>query len=296
MHSRKYSGRRALLVGSVVALGLSSACSAAETDTDTEPPLAEESQAVQVRPATPNSQWRWTSGDKAVDMTSYSNSVCFLMGVDGSYESTGDRIEIVKNTNTGKWLLRGTTGTGVPAGRAACAEGVAISKPPSPDANGMASFNSGVSVLPTDLGPATNRTCLLTAIWGNYGGDDDQVRTQIGSNGRWQLAGQSAAGAATCVARAPEYPVDLSMQPQALGEGYGIGAMNDAATNTPYFCGLTRVKGWLRYFGFLALQQYSDGGTRVGWLLRVEYPRRPGYPGFPDGPRLPLVGSSKCFQ
>jgi hypothetical protein len=306
MYQSKCFRSRNVLFGAICASAVSAACSAYDPEAE----LGEVTEEVTVVASNSPSGFSayTTSGVASRNMTATSNSTCFLTGAYSRFEHWGDRVEIVKNNLVSPevWQLRKFSSKGAPGGQAYCASGVTPFWPSgssgpqgvSPDMHGRISWDATINNAPIDLGTATSRTCFLTAVWGNYKATGEEVRTQI-VGGRWQIMGNSAAGAATCVQRNSSFPKDLpasgglrwfSDPPHTSGP---LNPVPGAGTNAPWLCALTRVSGTLRVDGGVFVRQFQTLNTppKLSWELESRPSTLFSFPLV----TAPVSGSGRCI-
>ena len=206
--------------------------------------------------------WTWpNNGAALVQLISGSNTACFINAMWGSFQSAGDRLDVFKSGNT--WFIGGAHGSGTPSGDAYCMSGVTVSSEFSWSGGG-----------PVSLGSATNQTCYLNRVQGNFANSDAAIRLQIVNN-EWQLSGTSGlSAAARCVNRPPmpESSINSVTSPGANLQGAApLQLAVNTSTTGEYFCALTSVRGHFRNNGWVGtlVQESSDGSPPPRWTWRM---------------------------
>jgi len=222
----------------------------------------------------------WGSGSPAKAMVPSQGNTCFLTALYGTFRSAGDAVQIGNQTVNGvpTWVLYGGGGSGTPAASAFCFMGV-----PAVFAGHWSQGQAAV-----DLGSATNRTCFLTGIQGNFNTlfSTGGVRVRV-SGGRWLLDGvpfgaSAYQASATCVDRASN--ADIVRTSTGTTE-LTLNSFEDG----PYGCALTSVSGVLA--GGALVQTIVNrpiGAWR--WLLGESQASV-----FLYG-RMPLTASARCIR
>jgi hypothetical protein len=175
--------------------------------------------------------FQWGSATGPVVMTTKASTTCFLSRVAGTFTSESHRVEIGTTFIQGipYWVLSGTAGAaGERTANAFCANVPVI-----PGTEKSSQMGESVDLTT----PTTDRTCALTAVWGNLG-DVSATAEEIGTiafNGKWLLTGFSAGGSAKCVQRAFFSPIHLGTS----GAGTSVPFPNSTnnAANGPKMCG-----------------------------------------------------------
>jgi hypothetical protein len=132
-------------------------------------------------------------------------------------------------------------------------------------------------------GSTINRTCFLTAVWGNLSGSGKEVRTRI-ENGDWVFDGTADGGRARCIQRSSFSPIDV-----VPGENVGFPNTSQSSPTGPKMCALTRVSGLFRGGSMLvSMHHNNDLAVPYNWWITAF--RNP----FPwtSHPR----GSGRCIQ
>ncbi len=182
----------------------------------------------------PQNGFQWFNGNGDVSMTPAATSTCFLTSVGGRFSQLNDRIEIV-NVG-GIWKLRGSAPSGLLQGRAFCVTGVVPLVLPS----GAFEETWQNDPSPKNLGSVFDRSCFLTAVFGDLAANGEEIRTRELGTG-WVLDGHSAAGKARCIPKLEFSPISVS-----FGGGSEIPGTDQGFTNGPTMCALTRASGRFR--------------------------------------------------
>lgn len=200
--------------------------------------------------------WAWPSSPTL--MTPIATSVCFLTDVRGLYRSSSDSLKIGIDSTTWQWTLKGTRGSGNPAGGARC---VTVSS----ESQWSGSFSWSAGQAAVDMGSSTNRACFLTEINGTWDQSTDKVRARIASSGRWLLDGttNSGGGSARCISS-----VFVSEEFAQVEGANDVVMLRNTRNDGPSACFITNLSGTM--MGFDIFGQIV-GGANARAFPHVEF-------------------------
>jgi hypothetical protein len=245
---------------------LSTGC--AGEDPGASEPVAQTTEAVTFSPAPGDfGGTRWTfsaNGGTNINLGSTTNRFCFISGVLGTFQSYGDFVQVAKIGSS--WLLSGTRGSGNPGAEVFCVTSAVQHGETKYWEPGLADQN---------MGTATNRTCFLSAVCGNFGGSSEEIRLEIRSDGNWWLTGSSACGSAFCVQKATYFVTTLDLfDNETPVPGGALGTGTDSTfIGAPWACGLTRVGGLFRSGASVRTRNLpiaDEGPWRRWWLTATQ--------------------------
>ena len=143
-------------------------------------------------------EFSWTQGQPTVVIGPSGGMACFLTGITGHFQGSGEVVQVSVDPSDNMWKLGGTSGeTGVSA-TARCVP-----------ASGIEIFGQGQNNPPRDLGPGpgpgttSGRICAISRMTGHFeGGGENIFLTPGPAGGDWTftiVSGQNdVAGSATC--------------------------------------------------------------------------------------------------
>jgi hypothetical protein len=232
--------------------------------------------------------WTWLNNGSTplqLPVPAFPNSACFLTNLWGKFLSSSDIVKVSVNAQL-NWILGGASGGGTPSADAWCITNTAMS------IGQEATWTSGLPVnMPKPGGSGfagSSDSCFLTGIRGNVSNwGSDTARLRIVS-GVWQLDAKAGVQVfARCINR-PPFAEATIMVPNSSGIPGGNGwNANNPATDSPYFCALTRVHGSLRggWIGTYLVPPTDDEGFQ--WIMSGSH-----NPGF--FPIVPIGASARC--
>lgn len=195
-----------------------------------------------------NNGGSWAAGALATPLGSTSNRVCFLIRIQGTFNSGADSVHVF--TSGGSWYIGGSgAGTGASAG---CADRLSTTS-----ISGEYSWTAG-QALPTNLGSTTGRVCYLTRVGGAFNSGADWVYVYP-SGGSWFLFGNSQSGGGYARARC----ISESSYNGGYAWGQSQGYPTHMGATSGRSCALTRMAGQFDSWSEM-IRIYSNSGS---WYL-----------------------------
>ena len=206
-------------------------------------------------------------GNKLLTYAPRLQSVCFLSGVSGTLKNTATALQqvFVSNQLHGTFWVAGSSSE--TQNKTMVFNCINRGIPGNPYTIHSWSTSAG-DPAPVDMGPSSDRVCLLTRVEGWFNGGGEQVRVRI-SNGRWLLDGTMgtlhpyAIGAgAVCIrgVTSSEYSQEYSVTSPTSGRNY---------LPVPYVvgdvCGLTKIGG--KFDGSTQDHSAKVWGSSEGWSV-----------------------------
>ena len=189
----------------------------------------------------------WTAPAPASPLGSTAGRVCFLIRIQGRFDSAVDSVHVF--TSGGSWYVGGS---GATSARAGCA------KLPAGESFGSERHWNAGQRYPTELGSTTGRVCFLSRVGGAFNSAADWVRVYP-SGGSWFLFGDSQSGTGYARARCVSVPASGGDR----GWGQTQGFPTHLGTTSNRSCALAYMTGRFDSMSE-SINIFSDTGS---WYL-----------------------------